>query len=489
MKIRLAIVLFLVPVNLLCVTDHWETPVGTGSICHYLLPSAAVDPGWTGLGFDDSTWESGPGGVGYGDDDDGTTTNDSVISVFCRYRFNLPDLSQVSKLILEMDFDDGFVAYLNGTELARYNMGPKGSPTTWDQLSDGHHNAQLYQGNPPMRFSLDQNSVNLLVSGENILAVEVHNQSITSSDLSSNIFLHAGISTAEHYFNDPPNWFQAPFELQSSNLPLMVISTGGEYIQDEVRIRAHMGLVYNGEGKVQTTEDPFNVYDGYISIETRGESSSQYPKKSYSIETQTDSGTNNNVSLLGLPPENDYVLYAPYGDKSQIRNVISYRLFEEMGHYAPRTRFFELLLDNEYKGLYVLVEKIKRDQYRVDIAYITPVDTLPPDITGGYILRIDKLSKLDQSEYWESNIQPPIAGFHRKEYQYFDPKYDELTADQRSYIRNYMKYFDQVLTSPDYKDPVKGYQVGDGHPFLYRYDDPQRVYQGCGRLQVEPLLL
>ncbi|MCK4750603.1 MAG: CotH kinase family protein, partial [Bacteroidales bacterium] len=340
------------------------------------------------------------------------------------------------------------------------NMGAYGSPTTWDQLADGHHNALMPEGLDPMRFHLGQAGLDLLVTGENLLSIEAHNVSAVSSDLSSNIYLHAGISSETHFFNDPPDWFTAPppFPVDSSLLPLMVINTEGVQIPDEPRITARMGLIYNGEGKYQTVDDPLNAYDGQISIERRGESSSMYPKTSYSIETQTDSGTNNNVSLLGLPEENDYVLYGPYGDKSQIRNVISYSLFEQMGHYAPRTRLIELVINNDYKGLYVLTEKIKRDQNRVDMARLTPSDTAAPDITGGYILRVDKTSGMDPSEYWDSNVQPPIQGYGIVRYQYFVPGYDELTTSQRSYIRNYMESFEQVLVSSGFQDPLTGYR-------------------------------
>ena len=89
------------------------------------------------------------------------------------------------------------------------------------------------------------------------------------------------------------------------------------------------------------------------------------------METQTDSGTNNNVALLGMPEENDWVLHAPYSDKSLLRNVISYGIYERMGHWAPRTRFVDLYLNDEYQGIDVLTEKIKRDKNRVDIAKIT----------------------------------------------------------------------------------------------------------------------
>jgi hypothetical protein len=246
----------------------------------------------------------------------------------------------------------------------------------------------------------------------------------------------------------------------STLLPLLIINTFGQEIPDEPRITAHMGLVHNHRGWYNTTEDPYSEYDGQISIELRGESSLYfYDKKSFSIETQHADGSNNNVSLLGLPEENDWVLQAPYGDKSLMRNVLSYGLFEKFGHYAPRTRFVELILNGAYQGVYVLTEKIKRDKNRVDIAKITPTDTSLADISGGYLLRIDKTSDREAHEYWESPVTPPMADYNRVVYQYFDPKYDEMTSEQRTYIRNYLQEFEQALVGSNYTDPLTGYRA------------------------------
>jgi len=247
--------------------------------------------------------------------------------------------------------------------------------------------------------------------------------------------------------------------IDSTLLPLLVIDTYGREIPDEPRISAHMGLIHNEIGEYNKVEDLFSEYNGQISIEMRGESSQYfYDKKSFSIETQNDDGSNNNVSLLGLPEENDFVLQAPFGDKSLIRNVLSYRLFEKFGHYAPRTRFVELFLNDDYQGVYVLTEKVKRDKNRVDIAKITPKDTTAEDISGGYLLRIDKTSGMEPHEYWESPVNPPIADYHRVVYQYFDPDYDELSSDQRKYIRAYLQEFEEALVDSDYKDPATGYR-------------------------------
>ncbi len=439
--------------------DHWETILAPGRTCKYLVPSSPVDASWTDPGFDDNAWTTATGGVGYGDDDDNTTIS-PAISVYCRYDFFVTSPEIIADLILDMDFDDGFIAYLNGTELARYNMGEIGSATTWDQPSDGLHEASLYRGLEPDWFFLQETVLTLLNAGNNILALEVHNESTTSSDLSANPYLHGGIIYPGNHFSPTLSWFYPPFSADSTLLPLIVIDTDGMQIPDEPRITAQMKLINNGPGMYNATGDPGNGYDGQISIELRGESSlGLYPKKSYSLETQTATGENNNVSLLGLPVENDWILYAPYGDKSLIRNVLSYSVFEQMGHYAPRTRFVEVVVNGDYLGIYILTEKIKRDQNRVDMAKLLPGDIAGNELTGGYLLRIDKLSDLADYEYWTSPVQPTLPDYRRVTYQYFDPDYSELNETQRKYIRDHMLEFETALVSKNFKDPSQGYRA------------------------------
>lgn len=96
-----------------------------------------------------------------------------------------------------------------------------------------------------------------------------------------------------------------------------------------------------------------------IGIEIRGHSSQLFPKKQYAVEAQTRSGDNRDVGMLGLPPSDDWVLSAPYSDKSLIRNALAYRTARRLGRYAPRTRFVELRLNGNYRGVYVLTEKPK----------------------------------------------------------------------------------------------------------------------------------
>ena len=144
-----------------------------------------------------------------------------------------------------------------------------------------------------------------------------------------------------------------------SKLPIVMIDTENQTILNEERIICNMGIIYN-EGDINNTENAFNEYNGNISIEIRGTSSQFFEKKSYSIETQKINGDNNNVPLLGLPRENDWILYGPYYDKTLIRNTLTYKLFQNMGHYSPRYRYCELFINDDYKGVYVFIEKIIR---------------------------------------------------------------------------------------------------------------------------------
>ncbi len=209
-------------------------------------------------------------------------------------------------------------------------------------------------------------------------------------------------------------------------------------------------------------------FAGAAAINVRGKSSAGFAKKQYHFETQDERGEDKDVSILGLPAESDWVLQGPYSDKSLMRNVLSYQWSNEMGQYAPRTRFIEMFLHtggsvvsmSDYVGVYVLMEAIKIAPGRVDIAKLEPSDNAEPEITGGYIIKKDKFDSDDQS-FSTSRGQQLI---------YQDPTGTELTQAQKSWIRNFFNAFESVLHGPSFRDPVNGYakfiDVGsfvDGH--------------------------
>ena len=294
----------------------------------------------------------------------------------------------------------------------------------------------------------------MLVNGENVLAVQVHNVGSTSSDFSSNVFLHVNFTEPQNDYKDPVEWFSPPITLYS-HLPIVHINTFGAPIPDEPKIPARMEIIYT-EGDTSSQYDPPNAYSGNIRIERRGESSAGFPKKQYTLETQTETGERWNVPLLGLPPENDWVLYAPYSDKSLMKNVLTFTLSRQMGNYAPRTRYVEVILNGDYQGIYVLVERIKQDKNRVDIAKLSPTDIEGDDLTGGYVLRSDKTTNMEAYEYWTSPVTQPYG--RRSQYQFYDPKYRNLKYEQRRYIVDFTKLFEQTLTASNFKDSINGYR-------------------------------
>ncbi|NPV11404.1 MAG: spore coat protein CotH [Ignavibacteria bacterium] len=243
----------------------------------------------------------------------------------------------------------------------------------------------------------------------------------------------------------------------SSNLPIVVINTFGQEIPNEYKIQARMGVIYNGEGVRNYITDPFSHYDGWIGIELRGSSSLTFPKKSYAVETRDSLGNDRSVSLLGFPSEADWVFYGPYNDKTLIRDVLAYKLARDLGRYASRSKFFELVINGEYKGVYVLLEKIKRDANRVNIKKLNPADTSGDALTGGYIIKIDKLDG-ENNDGWYSNFRPFPQLSARIFYQYHYPKPSEIVEAQKNYIKAWIYAFESAMFGPYYADSILGYQ-------------------------------
>lgn len=242
----------------------------------------------------------------------------------------------------------------------------------------------------------------------------------------------------------------------SSNLPVFIINTKGQVIVNEPKIIVNLGIIYNGEGVRNNINDPFNHYNGRIAIEIRGSRSQQFPKKQFSFETIDSSGVETDIPLLGFPPESDWILYAPYSDKSLIRNVLAYKLSNDIGMYASRSKFCELVLDGRYMGVYVLFEKIKRDRNRVNISKLTKEDIEGDDLTGGYIIKIDKLEgRLNNG--WYSSFPPYLSAWQKIYFQYHYPKEDDITNAQKNYIQNFINTFETKMLNPDFAYSIDSY--------------------------------
>lgn len=247
----------------------------------------------------------------------------------------------------------------------------------------------------------------------------------------------------------------AQVDLTSTNLPLVIITTpGGQSIVNEPKITAEMKIIHSGGEQRNTPEDAGNIYDGKVGIEIRGRHSASLPQKPYGFETRDEYGENLNVPLLGMPEENDWILTANYNDKTFLRNELAFEIFRKMGHYAPGTRYCEVILNGRYDGIYLLCEKIKQDKNRVDIAKLNPDENSGDDLTGGYIFSTDYYTDEDS---WLSDHSPVNKPGARVHFVYCDPKPEELTAVQKTYLRNHVNSFESVLYSRDFADKRSGY--------------------------------
>lgn len=182
-----------------------------------------------------------------------------------------------------------------------------------------------------------------------------------------------------------------------SNLPIVVIETdGGANIPDEPKILGTMKIIWHQDGSRNYMSDIDNPellnYNGRIAIEMRGSSSqTMLNKKPYAFETRKDDGvSNNNVSILGMPTENDWILNSLAFDQTGMRDVLAYELSNRLGQYASRSMYCEVVINGDYKGLYAFMEKIKPDKNRVDIETMDPTCNDYPEVTGGYITKADK---------------------------------------------------------------------------------------------------
>ena len=248
------------------------------------------------------------------------------------------------------------------------------------------------------------------------------------------------------------------FIFSQSNLPIVVINTNGQNIVDDPKIIADMSIIDNGTGVRNHLTDAANAYNGKIAIEIRGSSSQMFPKKSWGFETRDASGNNKlDVSIFGMPAEHDWILSANYTDKSFCRNVLSYQLSNEMGHYAVRTKYVDVVLNGTYQGIYVFMESIKRDAGRVDIANLHPYETTQPDVSGGYILKIDKTTGSGGGG-WTSPYAPINHSNGQTIYiQYDFPQPDSIVPAQEAYIQAYVDSFEDALAGPNFRDTSVGY--------------------------------
>jgi len=259
----------------------------------------------------------------------------------------------------------------------------------------------------------------------------------------------------------------------SSNLPVVLIESDGyRFSRDRTLSRDFppqpVCAVFVDTGDDGRASPTGSVdFSGRAGMNVRGASSREWPKKQYKFETWGEDDLDRDVSLLGLPADADWVLYAPYFDKTLMRNYLVYLWWEQLGYHPVRTRFMEVFINmdgdgvismEDYVGVYLLVEKIKRAPDRVDVAPLQPTDLEEPEITGGYVLQT---TNIDEHFYSRRGVK----------FKFVDPKRQEREfSKQRAWIRNHINDFESVLFGRDYKDPEEGFRKFIDLPSHIDYD-------------------
>lgn len=280
-------------------------------------------------------------------------------------------------------------------------------------------------------------------------------------------------------------------EIGDSDIPYIVIDTKGRAIENEPKVPADMTIFVN---KVE-------MQKATIGIEFRGSTSFRISdKKSYGIETWDEGGNDVDVSFFDFPEEEDWVLIGhvvnqaqgSFFDRTLMYHHFGYQLFRKMGQYGSRSKFVELEINGEYLGVYMFMEKLKRDKNRIDIKKLESTDTGAESITGGYILKIDKTAGGDLNinqplAYFQNNwdddarytedisfrsrydINRNIINFAPYNLPYHDqqfletyflyeyPKAADITDAQKTYIQNYIDDFETALLTDDFSTDTRTY--------------------------------
>jgi uncharacterized repeat protein (TIGR02543 family) len=328
----------------------WESVLTRGDVWKYSPGSTAIPANWTDSGFDDSRWLDGPSGFGYGDGDDATQTA-SILSLFARTSFTLPDTATVTGVQLHVDYDDSFVAYVNGVEVGRANIGVPGVPVTHIVPANGYSEARLYQGLPISGVAVDRS---ILVPGENVVAIQVHNSSRFSSDLSLIPFLSVGTASASTDYSavdaevvaDFPRPVHTSFKLSSDETVCLTSPDGA--VSDCLQLQpvpggSSMGLDAGGAFVLFSTPTPGGLNAAGLNgvapeiqmspaagVYPAGQSVSLTSPSGGRIRYTLDGSVPNSRSLLYLGPiqvNETVVVRARAGDAGMLPGSVSTRTY------------------------------------------------------------------------------------------------------------------------------------------------------------------
>ncbi|MGE0445052.1 MAG: CotH kinase family protein [Vicinamibacterales bacterium] len=226
-------------------------------------------------------------------------------------------------------------------------------------------------------------------------------------------------------------------------LPEVRLDLGGQSVGDDDTVA---GLL-----RIAVKDQP--ATESRVVIELQGDTSRTLAKKSYQLELVDDQEDERDLPLLGMPAHSDWVLHSCGFDPTCMRNALAYGLAKQFGHYAPRTRFVELFVDDAYDGLYVLVERIRRGRERVDLPRPAATENRG-DISGGYLFRMD----LGEGEPGDRIPRDWVSPVTSTIYSYAYPRHDDITGAQKSYLHDHVTRFETLIRGDAWNDPQAGYR-------------------------------
>jgi len=340
--------------------SSWQTVVQEGNSWRYFVGKSEPPSDWKTINFNDNNWNTGLSGFGYGDDDDATII-EPTISVFLRRTFSIDDTSDVSRLLFAIDYDDGFAAYINGVEIARSNLDYVGGKIQYNQFATTAQEAKLYRDEYPETISIE-NPNTFLVNGNNVLSVQVHNISESSSDLTANPFLVIGykskISEPESipdFMKQPSSGLHANFKLSSTgetvylNSPALSIIDSVKFMEMESDIS--FGRQPDGSGNFyffsESTPGSQNNTEIFISLTDSPEFSttSSFNNTPFSLEiTNKDPDAQNYYTLDGSEPDEYSEIYTTpiFIDKNTVVRAKSFKSNSLPSSAITKTYFFNI---------------------------------------------------------------------------------------------------------------------------------------------------
>ena len=409
------------------IISYFTTLINQGEMFQYLIPSSEPDSNWKNLDFDDSSWLQGGSGFGYDDGDDETIIPDGTLSVYLRKTFNISNLQNLNSLILDIDYDDAFVAYINGVEVARENI--NGSPPAYNSGTIQDHEALMYNGGSPERFVIT-NPNSILVEGENILSIQGHNISNTSSDFTLIPFLSAIFSSPIQFGTTPPeilgftsDHLHTNFKI-SSNSETITLSNSSDEIIDQLTVEnlppdTSLGVYQNNPDLViysETTpgyQNSNNYFTGAVVESVVFSNNGGFLSESISLSLSGNSiGQTIRYTTDGRRPTSSDLIYSnpiQISDNSTVRA----RIYQT--NYIPSTTFSKSYVFD--------------DEPEIDTVFLTTdPDNLFDEETGIYVFgeagTYDTWQPYFGANFWEDWERPVHISYYKSETNEVEAEFD-----------------------------------------------------------------